>query len=247
MSHCNLPEYFDPGATVNPRAKMYLVCGKLVEYPGAYSSWLTADQVHQQSPASTLKGYNFSERADMQAAWRASCERGDHVHPLPLRGTPLPTTTPHTHRGRTALSAAPTSLPTTQGAAPIARRRAVVVIDSRSPSPASSAAHRPRVAPTGRRAYAVRAQAAGEVFSDYAAARDHFHGLQHLGEKPVMFVGCSLTAAVSFIERGSADALAEDIEQRQQWILEELSAHSALETQADCESDCSFSEEEKPV
>jgi hypothetical protein len=72
----------------------------------------------------------------------------------------------------------------------------------------------------------VRCGNDGDVYDEYGPARDHYHGLQHLGLHPVLAVRQSLTAAVSFIEERSGHG-AHDSAQRSRWIREELRARAA--------------------
>ncbi|KAJ6527223.1 hypothetical protein DFH09DRAFT_1328188 [Mycena vulgaris] len=220
--YCNVPRYDDPGVTVDLKAKLYLVTGTTVEFPGAYTSWPSADAMYKKSPGSTLKGYNFSEQARMHAG----CERGEHHHTAAVHTPTSPAATPSLAR------------PTPSSKARRAPRP--VVIDSRSPS-LTSTAFTPSapitgspfssdsvVLPAGRRAYAVRSNGVGQIFDEYSAARDHYHGLQHLGEQPALFVGSSLTAAVCFVERDASGSLPLDMDQRRVWIREEKQARALM-------------------
>ncbi|KAJ6514717.1 hypothetical protein DFH09DRAFT_1332845 [Mycena vulgaris] len=216
--YCDVPRYDDPGVAVDLKAKLYLVTGITVEP--------SADAMYKKSPGSTLKGYNFSEQARMQAAWRAGCERGEHHHIAAVHTPTSPAATPSSAR----------PIPSSKA------RRAPrpIIIDSRSPSPTSTAftpsapiAGSPFssdsvVLPAGRRAYAVRSNGVGQIFDEYSAARNHYHGLQHLGERPVLFVGSSLTAAVCFVERDASGSLPLDIDQRRVWIREEKQAQALM-------------------
>ncbi|KAJ7439838.1 hypothetical protein FB451DRAFT_1415492 [Mycena latifolia] len=219
--YCALPQYHDAGAPVDPRGKLYLVCGATVEFPEGRP---TAHALYTRSSGSSIKGYSFVERALMLAAWRATCERGEHGHPAP--------TGP-------AMALSP---PRTPAAEPHEAVPAPVFIESRSPSPTivASPAARPLqparlqacVAPSGSRTYAVRLRGVGHVFDNYDETHDHFHGLQQLGEHPVLFSGHSLTAAICFLERGPSGAAPEDLDQRRVWIAEERAARRLI---VDCD------------
>ncbi|KAJ7078698.1 hypothetical protein B0H15DRAFT_954378 [Mycena belliarum] len=207
---CTVPHYHDPGAPTLPRAKLYLVIGPTVEFPGAYASWPTADALYKASAGSTLKVYSVAEQPLMQAAWRAFCGRSGHVF-----CSPPPPDSPEP------------ALP-------------VVVIDSRSPSPTlvSPPARLLSTPPpphvngsrgTGSiRTYAVHSRGVGQVFSCSEEASEHFRSLQLLGESPVLFIGSSLDSAVFFVEQSAAAALPNDIEERDDWIAQEQRAREVL-------------------
>ncbi|KAJ7917980.1 hypothetical protein B0H13DRAFT_2321776 [Mycena leptocephala] len=238
---CPIPQYPDDPNSTSPVKKYYLVTGANVRQPGVYHSWPSADAQYKKVSAATLKGYEPAEWPALEAAWQAACDRGEHRHVQPRSSSPSPAT-PIKPRGMSTRTYAPPP-PVTSGkaratpqsdraASPRAasRRPSAVplfLINSRSPSPTAALPSSPpiiagpasRVAPAGRRAYAVRCQGRGEVFDEYQPARDHYHSLQHLGEHPVLAIRDSLTAAVCFIEE---EHPAPDAAVRAHWIREEL-------------------------
>ncbi|KAF8197291.1 hypothetical protein K438DRAFT_1933798 [Mycena galopus ATCC 62051] len=74
--------YPDPGQTVtiSPRKKLYLVCGRLVQQPGVYESWPSADTQYKNISGATVKSYR--DYAELEAAWHARCDLGEHDHPV---------------------------------------------------------------------------------------------------------------------------------------------------------------------
>ncbi|KAJ7429962.1 hypothetical protein B0H11DRAFT_2264497 [Mycena galericulata] len=80
-SSCPVPFYYDPGQPDSPlpNQKLYLVFGRNVACPGAYASWPSADAQYKSVSDATLKSYKLWE--PLEAAWVASCGRGEHPHP----------------------------------------------------------------------------------------------------------------------------------------------------------------------
>ncbi|KAJ7429349.1 hypothetical protein B0H11DRAFT_2266036 [Mycena galericulata] len=229
--HCPVPIHLDPGASGVDVPKFYLLTGVPSQLAGAYASWQTADSHYKKAPGATVKGYSAAEWPVLESAWHAACERGEHAD-LHARGAPknAATSTPKTPRktvGTHQFSASrpSPSVSTSAGATLPAPRLHIpvgaevkksptpmrtVVIDSRSPSPASSEDSRspsPEIS-----TYAVRAGSGGvgQVFDDYALARIYYHRLRRAEERPVFAVCRGLTAAVSFIEEVGADGAEAD-------------------------------------
>ncbi|KAJ7821557.1 hypothetical protein B0H14DRAFT_3471464 [Mycena olivaceomarginata] len=71
----------DPGQPAEiPRGKkLYLVCGRLVERPGVYTSWTSANAQYKNVSGATVKGFWYYK--ELRAAWYARCDRGEHNHP----------------------------------------------------------------------------------------------------------------------------------------------------------------------
>ncbi|KAJ7079805.1 hypothetical protein B0H15DRAFT_953891 [Mycena belliarum] len=78
---CAVPFYPDPGQPQGPLPgqKIYLVTGRKVRFPGAYVSWSSADAQYKNVPSANLKSYKLW--GPLEAAWFASCDRGEHRHP----------------------------------------------------------------------------------------------------------------------------------------------------------------------
>ncbi|KAJ7657839.1 hypothetical protein DFH06DRAFT_1327897 [Mycena polygramma] len=244
---CQVPIHRDPGATDEIPAKYYLLTGASVEAPGAYISWPTADAQYKKSPGSTIKSYTPGEWRNLEAAWAASCARGEHTKlhgPLSNTSSTGPSATPQSpRRARTAAPLSPTitasgrSVPRSANnrraaiinrspsPSPISRASSVTIhSDSPSPSPSPPPTGQARdCVPSGLRVYAVRSGYVGQVFDCYNDARDHYHALQNAGKHPVFGVHDSLTAAVCFIEGLTVDGQ----DERAGFIRAEVAAHRA--------------------
>ncbi|KAJ7195590.1 hypothetical protein B0H12DRAFT_1245539 [Mycena haematopus] len=92
--------------------------------------------------------------------------------------------------------------------------------------------------PAGNLAYAVRYGGIGEVYDDYAAARQHYHVMRRLGLHPVLAIRQSLTAAVTFVEEGTGHR-PPNAAQREHWIQEEL---DELSLSSEEESDLTYTD-----
>ncbi|KAJ7180061.1 hypothetical protein C8R43DRAFT_941786 [Mycena crocata] len=210
---CTAPVFSDPGMESSAPARAnfywYLVMGREVQAPGAYRSWASADAQYKRVSGASLKGYDRNEWPQLAAAWRASCERGEHRH----ASTQATATLPATPQANARLPTAPQAnarhpRPNRQeGDPPRYSRQArlatgsparaptsplrTVIIESRSPSPQS---------PPRRRAYAVRTAAGGEIFDSADAAAGHFRRLVLEGKHPVLAVRGSVSTAIDFIE-----------------------------------------------
>ncbi|KAF8181400.1 hypothetical protein K438DRAFT_1976121 [Mycena galopus ATCC 62051] len=101
-TRCDVPVFQDPDS---PRhvPKYYLVTGLNVAHPGAYSSWQSGQAQYRGVSGATIKGYPPSEWQQLEAAWHAGCDHGEHNHGR----TPTPTTPATSH--------APTRTLTRQG------------------------------------------------------------------------------------------------------------------------------------
>ncbi|KAJ7467754.1 hypothetical protein B0H11DRAFT_2239169 [Mycena galericulata] len=227
--HCPVPIHLDPGATGVALSKYYLLTGVQSQFAGAYGSWQTADALYKKNPGATVKGYSAVEWPLLESAWHAACERGEHAE-LHVRGAPttpatsIPATstprspckpvTTHQFSGSRASPSVSTSagvtlpaprlyIPTRSEVKDNPAPLRTVVIDSRSPSPASS----DDIPSPTISTYAVRAGSGGVglVFEDYSPARIYYHRLRRAGEHPIFAVFKGLTAAVAFIEEEGAD------------------------------------------
>ncbi|KAJ6448047.1 hypothetical protein C8R47DRAFT_1211926 [Mycena vitilis] len=240
---CKVPVHRDAGATDENPSKYYLVTGTNVEAPGAYISWPSADAQYKKAPGATLKGYTPAEWRNLEAAWGASCARGEHprLHgPLGNTSSAGPSATPRTPRRARTNPLSPTITASGGGAPRSTNNRRPAIIsrspstspsrvssvtidsDSSSPSPPPTTQARDCV-PSGLRVYAVRSGHVGQVFDCYNDARDHFHALQNAGKHPVFGVHDSLTAAVCFIERLTVNGQ----DERAGFIRAEVAAHRA--------------------
>ncbi|KAJ6548888.1 hypothetical protein B0H19DRAFT_1379166 [Mycena capillaripes] len=88
-SRCTVPFYPDPGQSNDPKTfkKVYLVTGRLVKTPGAYSSWPSASAQYSGVSKATMKSYKDWD--SLQAAWFAGCDRGEHDHESPPAQQPV--------------------------------------------------------------------------------------------------------------------------------------------------------------
>ncbi|KAJ6591796.1 hypothetical protein DFH09DRAFT_1306513 [Mycena vulgaris] len=219
--YCDVPRYDDAGVPVDSMAKLYLVTGANVEYPGAYASWPAADAMYKKSAGSTLKGYTHGA-----------------LDSYPDSFTILSVPRPFLTLGalRSCLHRQACSPPRCYS-----KPQPITDIDSHDPCaehPHFSQAFALRVYGGSRwRAYAVWSRGVGQVYDEYGPARNHFHTLQHLGECPVLFVSTLLTAAVCFVERGPNGGLPDDMEQRRAWIVEEKQAREVARGDAPSLSD----------
>ncbi|KAJ7181394.1 hypothetical protein C8R43DRAFT_1116772 [Mycena crocata] len=204
--HCTVPIYSDPGVGTqqarNAKFAWYLVTGREVEAPGAYTAWGSADAQYKKVSGATVKGYAREDWPLLEAAWQAACGR-DHQHL-----TPAPTSAPrmasprfnrstpargHSSPGRAHNSAPP---PRTTPSPPLR----TFVIESRSPSP---------VAHT--RVYAVRTGVDGDVFDNEGDAKAQYIALQRRGLRPVLGVRRSVSEALIFIATGEDDELSQSM------------------------------------
>ncbi|KAF8197311.1 hypothetical protein K438DRAFT_1760095 [Mycena galopus ATCC 62051] len=222
---CAVP-IFDDSNAPGAKGKYYLVTGFNVARAGAYSSWHTAHAQCTGVSGATIKGYTRNEWPHLEAAWTASCQRGEHSHdpPVAAPSTPMRAAPPSTPSRSAATwvaipaPAMPVPLPDdSDDSDSTGELVETIFIDSQSPSPT------PAGAGIGGFAYAVRCAGEGEVFDEYGPACNHYHHLhlQHLGFHPVLTVRCSLTATVTFIEEGSGHTTPYPTECAQ-WIREEL-------------------------
>ncbi|KAJ7471710.1 hypothetical protein B0H11DRAFT_1919551 [Mycena galericulata] len=256
MASCPVPFYYDPGQpdTPLPNEKWYLVFGRNVACPGAYASWPSADAQYKNVSDATLKSYKQWE--PLEAAWVASCRRGEHSHPLAAAnsGMRLIYESPFGARrpipGPQASPAAPASPPTRKMASPATRmvpttpvhratpgpqplRQTIPAASPASPSPTTSSKARGKMLPAvqaipGKNAYAVRNGAQGAVFDEFRAARDMYHQLQSEGKSPSLWTGPSLTDAVCFLESFPTQGVSLEAERCRKWIEEEYEARHQL-------------------
>lgn len=207
----------------------------------------SASAQHSGISGSTVKRYRAHRWPQLEAAWYAACDRGEHNHaasvaqPTVTRTPSSAPTTPQDTRTKSRMrqtTTAPSHPPTSRTVpnaprCPPPSRIQTVFIDSRSPSPTGNSASpsdrsfHAAATPAGKLAYAVRCDGVGEIYDEYGPARDHYHGLQHLGRHPVLAVHKSLTAAVSFVEEGTGHR-PRHLGQREHWIQEELLARAAV-------------------
>ncbi|KAF8145015.1 hypothetical protein K438DRAFT_1992271 [Mycena galopus ATCC 62051] len=84
---CEPPFYADPGQPDQPLKgrKLYLVCGRLVQQPGVYTSWPSADAQYKNVSGATVKSYR--DYNELRGAWHARCNKGEHDHPVDPPGT----------------------------------------------------------------------------------------------------------------------------------------------------------------
>ncbi|KAJ7459140.1 hypothetical protein B0H11DRAFT_1924473 [Mycena galericulata] len=247
---CELPYYPDPGQPPQPSAdqKLYLVTGTgyINGRPiraGAYSSWSSSGSIVRSVVTATCKGYLPHEREAMEAAWHASCDRGEHDHharpnvaPLsvPLaspRSTPGSTPRPAPRFGDTVppylwspkAPASPSPAPAAPASGHRKKKEKVKLFDkpieisSRSPSPGAPPL-------PGAKSYAVRSGARGWVFSDLEEARNKYHSLQTRGRKVQMATATGFTRALAFAESYPPHPDSDEGRVRAQWSEAEARA-----------------------
>ncbi|KAJ6601122.1 hypothetical protein DFH09DRAFT_1302430 [Mycena vulgaris] len=239
---CPVPFYADPGQPAGPLPgqKIYLVCSQNVQFPGAYTSWPSANAQYTSVSNVTVKAYRTWP--PLESAWLAACDRGEHCHgPLP---GPVPCSTGTIMRAppsvvypsppRSPLPAEPSLrlqstsglLSPAQGPATPPATPPVAVTSSLSTHLSSSPTRGRRAlnAIPGKMAYAVKNNDQGVVFTDYGRAREMYHTLQAAGEAPSLASCPSLTEGVSFVEGFVTAGVSVEAVARRKWIREERGA-----------------------
>ncbi|KAJ7862667.1 hypothetical protein B0H14DRAFT_3863112 [Mycena olivaceomarginata] len=210
---CPVPIHEDPGISSAQVTRWYLVTGPGAKNPGAYMSWNSAEPHCTQISGATSQSYTSSQWKSLEAAWHATCKRGD-PHPT-SRTVPMvpkassaqnPPVSPRLPRASTTQNphvsprrVAPQRTMPHPGIVPQFVPPASPLVQPESPHvrPESPFV----VQGSGRLAYAVRSRPGeGQISDVLGPARDAYHTLQSMSLHPVLVVRRSLTEAVSFVE-----------------------------------------------
>ncbi|KAJ7657639.1 hypothetical protein DFH06DRAFT_1327721 [Mycena polygramma] len=226
------------------REVIYLITGRNVVQPGAYGSWSSANAQYTGVTDATSQSYKIWE--ELESAWFADCERGDHGHgPPQSRSRSSPDSailSPSSARSSasspaaTSPSACPTSSPRLRSpSSPSPSSQPPASPCTRSCPPPRPAARTARPPPRakphlatipipGKMVYAVRANGQGVVFDDFEQARGLYYQAQAQGHSASLACTPSLTDGVCWLEGFVVGQTSVEAARRRLWIGEERTA-----------------------